>query len=575
LKAWRYYCRFYRTQYITLVLTLVASIGHSGLYLLIPLLIRRGFDLTIPSGNVGDLAKLGLTILFIYFLSAIITLWVRHVILRVTKSVILRIREEILKKLYFLSRKYTTRTDRSKLHTIMVQDTSRLDMMSNALFAMFLPAILISSVLFAVLLYIDWLLFLMLLGMAPLVLLWHVLIGKKVKKLVREYHRSFESFSKGIAFVLRAIDLTRIQSAEDYELARQGGNFEDLRLSSHRMSWLRTTYGEIQNALIACAGILVLIVGGRYIATGRMTLGEFLSFFVCVGLLRTQLGKVFRYLPDIFAGGESLKTLHNWLETKDVVPYSGTRRIDFNGAIDIENVSFKYDDNWVIRDISLSIKQGDSVALVGPNGAGKSTITYLVLGFYRPHEGRLAADGIPYDMLDLSNLRRYIGVVRQDPVIFPGTILDNISYGWQDEDMEQVARAAELSTAREFIERLPDKYETFVGEDGLHLSGGQRQRIALARALMCKPRLLILDEPTSHLDISSIKLLTSNLDKLDPPPSILLISHDKAIVNATRKVFVIDNQSIASDGDAGAFLSRSPERPDGESDKNAPVHFEQ
>ncbi len=174
--------------------------------------------------------------------------------------------------------------------------------------------------------------------------------------------------------------------------------------------------------------------------------------------------------------------------------------------------------------------RGTRVALVGPNGAGKSTVVQLILGNLRPEAGRIYADGNSYEEIDLVRLRRAIGVVMQEPMLFSGTILENITYGCPDADADEVARAARLSTADSFIQRFPNGYQTVVGEHGFLLSGGERQRIALARAFLRRPKLLILDEHTNHLDAQSVSDLFQNLHELDDAPSIRVISHDATVV---------------------------------------------
>jgi ABC-type bacteriocin/lantibiotic exporter with double-glycine peptidase domain len=166
---------------------------------------------------------------------------------------------------------------------------------------------------------------------------------------------------------------------------------------------------------------------------------------------------------------------------------------------------------------------------VGPNGAGKSTIANLVLGLYRPDEGRVLADGTPYDELDIKRLRRSFGVVLDDPTLVPGTVLENISYGLRDLTADAVKRAAAWATADAFIEGLPGGYEAEVGSEGVLLSAGQRQRIAIARALCGSPALLVLDEPTAHLDDAAIRRLFANLHAFPGAPTVIVISHDPEV----------------------------------------------
>jgi ABC-type bacteriocin/lantibiotic exporter with double-glycine peptidase domain len=360
-----------------------------------------------------------------------------------------------------------------------------------------------------------------------------------VRKRTREFHRSFATFSKGVAFVLESMDLTRIRSAEESETQRQSQRLEELRLTSGRVAWLWSAYSLLHSTIFAISAVIVLVLGGKAVALGRMTLGTLVSFSAAVALLRGHLYSISVSVPRIIEGSESLKTLHDFAQVRDSRPYSGTRRVSFGGSVKLAGVRFGYKDEPILRDIDLTIEPGRVVALVGPNGAGKSTIAYLILGFYRPQSGQLYASSQPYDALDIMHLRRQIGVVSQDPIIFPGTVWENITYGVPDPSIAQVRRAAELSTADEFIAQLPKGYDTLVGERGLLLSGGQRQRIAVARALLGEPALLILDEPTNHLDEGAIRCLLGNLQRLRNAPAQLIISHDAQVTELAERVYVL------------------------------------
>ncbi|MFC1811651.1 ABC transporter ATP-binding protein [Thermodesulfobacteriota bacterium] len=547
IQAWQYYSRLFKGFSRLLVICIAASIGQSLLLLPIPLFVRHIFDQTIPSGDYYFLGVAGGIIFLLYFLNGGVSLWTRHVFLKTTKVAILRFRSKILRKLYTLSRTHYSEVDREKLHASLVQDTERLDIMSNALASQFIPSLMISITLAGVLLYLSWILFLVSLSAVPIFLLASKFIGKRVKRRIHDFHRTFEVFSKGALFVLQMMDLTRIQSAEKFEVKRQEENFEELRVISGQMAWLRSAYILVQTTIVAATGALVLIVGGIAVVKDVITIGNLLSFYAAAVLFRNQLYKISYSIPQIFEGNQSLATLYNFMQIQDSRPYSGNKRIDFKGTVTLENVSFQYRDTRILYQIDLTVHPNQMVALVGPNGAGKSTIVNLILGFYRPQEGGLFADGCPYDGLDVVHFRRQVGVVTQDPIIFPGTVLENITYGSPEADTAEVVRAAELAIAHDFILRLPEGYDTFVGERGILLSGGQRQRIAVARALLRRPQLLILDEPTHHLDKIGVLELMGNLKRIEQVPSVLIISHDVDILDEADQFYylkegrVVDN----------------------------------
>jgi len=213
-------------------------------------------------------------------------------------------------------------------------------------------------------------------------------------------------------------------------------------------------------------------------------------------------------------------------------------------------VSFGYDQQPILHQVTLELPAGGRAAIVGPNGAGKSTLVSLMLGLYRPQSGRLLADGVPFDELDLGVLRQSVGVLLQEPLLFPTTIRENISYGRPDASLEEVREAACWATADEFIELMPEGYDSHVGDDGALLSGGQRQRIALARALLSRPAMLILDEPTTHLDDRSVARLLENLRDFPGCPSIVTVTHDPEVAAISDLVYRIRDGRIATEAAA-------------------------
>ena len=540
-----------------LALSIGISIGLSLIVLPIAYLVRYVFDEVIPAGDIRLLVLAGVAVIVLSHVNSGLTLWTQYVTLKITKGAIQRFRDELLKRVFTFSRAYYSETDRKKLHANIVQDTHRLDNMSHALITRFLPALTISIALSGVLIYLNWFLFLMLTIIVPFLFLVSRSMGKVVRERVRAFHRSFATFSKGMMFVLETLDLTKIQSAEQFEINRQRKHFEDLRLTSESMAWLNTAFNSINSVMTALSSVIILIVGGIAIAAGSMTLGGLLSFYVIVSLLKNHLKTISTSILKIIAGNESLTTLFAILRTREPRPYSGRKQIPFGGTITFDTVYFQYDKNPLLKDVNIAIYPNATVALVGPNGAGKSTIISLILGFYRPQKGQLYADDHPYNDLDIAHLRRYVGVVMQDPILFPGTIIENITYGSPDLDFQEVICAAELATAHEFIQQLPQKYDTFVGENGVLLSGGQRQRIAIARALLRQPRLLILDEPTNHLDAAAVRQLMKNLKEVENSPATMLISHDKDIVCNAQRIYMLQDGHIVTTHDQEVWTGQS------------------
>jgi ABC-type bacteriocin/lantibiotic exporter with double-glycine peptidase domain len=562
--AWRYYIGCYRGSYARLLLTVAVSIAHSLLVFPVVLLVKYVFDTVLPASDFRLLVFCGAAMLGATLAANAVYLWIRATILRITKIAIRDLRFDLLERLYELSRNYLTQADRSVLHARIVQDTERVDVMSNAVVAQVLPGALVSLALCVFLVWLNATMFLVLLTVVPVMYLLNRMLGKKLRARVSEFRRSFEDFSKGVLFVLQAMDLTRAHSAERQELERQRRQLEELRRTSAAMALLDALTGLSQGSLTTIAGLVILVVGGRAVTLHTMTIGELLSYYVTLRYLNTYMQLALSSIPQMILGNESLRSLYDLLETNDRQPYAGTRRLDFAGDVTLDSLHFAYREGHpVLQGLSMRLEPSTTTALIGPNGSGKSTVVSLLYGFYRPQRGRLTAGGLPYDEWDMRELRRYFGWVPQAPFLFPGSIAENIAYGTAVAGPAEIVEAAELATAHEFILKLDRGYDTPVGDGGLLLSGGQRQRIAIARALLRRPRLLILDEPTNHMDHSSVTALLARLLDLPFRPAILLISHDPAIIRHATAVFTLEDGKVSLAGaeDVASFVTEGIRHP--------------
>ncbi len=549
VRVWREYFGYFHGMARGVVLGALLAIVAGVLLLPVPLLIGFAFDKLIPSGRLGPLTALGAGILLLYIIDGAAMIWTRVAILRVTKEATARLQRRAVAKLVAASRSYYDARETADIHDVVVQESQRVDAMSQALLAELAPAVVLSVGMAIVLAWINWMLFLAMLIVLPLNIVAARRMGRLVRREIEQVHRLFARFSGGILHLVRAVDLMRVQTAEDVEAHRQTRHIEHLRDSSRRAAALAASYTVVQQSLIAMAGVVVLVVGGAAAVAGRMTVGSLLSYFAGLLLLRNPLQTMMRNLPIIMDGRQALARLTTFFDEEEREPYQGGRAIPFSGAIALRDVTFGYGTKPVLKDVSLSIVPGETVALIGPNGSGKSTIVNLILGFYRPQQGTVTADGVSFDDLDVRELRRHIGVVRQDPFIVPGTIRDNLLYGLLDPgpNVEEQMRAATREAGVDaFVSRLDRGYDTNIGEDGHLLSGGQRQRVALARALIGGPSLLILDEPMNHLDESDGARFLARLMAMSSAPAVLIISHRDEAVTLADRVYRLDAGRISS-----------------------------
>lgn len=547
-KAWRYYFQFYHGLRGKLVFISLLSMVQAVLLLPVAWMIQQSFDRLLPKHDFNGLILFCSGMVGLYFAQAGLVLWTRHRTLGITKIAVQRFRDELVKKVFTLSRSTYTQMDRAQLHTSIVQDSERIDVMSNALITGFIPSSLMCVALGLVLLYLNPSLFLILFILLPIFYLIARTLGGKFRRKVRAYHKKFEDFSKGVGFITRMLDLTLLQTAELLELEKQRRHHDELRETSREMAWLGTAYTHTQSIIAVLLSVVILAIGGRGVIQGSITLGDLLAFFFAFALLKEHLRIIHQSTPVLFAGTESLKKLFGIIQVPEENPYRGTKKISFSGAVEMKDISFAYQKELVLKNIDFQVRPGQTVAVIGPSGAGKSTLLNLILGFYRPQSGQAYGDDIPYKELDIRSLRTQIGILLQDPMLFEGSLEENITYGCEEVAAQDLNWAIQMACAKDFIDQLPDHLETSIGDQGVLLSGGQSQRIALARALLKKPSLLILDEPTNHLDPISVQQICDNLMRELSDTSILIISHDERMMEVANYIYLIEGGRLSDQG---------------------------
>jgi ABC-type bacteriocin/lantibiotic exporter with double-glycine peptidase domain len=383
---------------------------------------------------------------------------------------------------------------------------------------------------------------------AMLVSLW---LRRRLRAASRTFHRSFERFSRGTWLALEATDLTKMQAAEAREIARQRETMSELRQDSLRLTGLQGASTTGHSTLTVLFGGAILVAGGMLLARGSLTLGELMSFYGALALLRSSASLALGAVPQVIEGREAIARVDAALQEVPETIYTGARIASINGDVKFEHVAFGYDTRQlVLSDVSFHLRPGETIGITGESGTGKTTMSMLLLGLYRPAAGRILFDGVSIDELDVTDLRRQIGTMAQDPLILSESVSANIAFGLREvTDPGQVATrvraAAELAGAHAFIDALPEGYATVLGTRGINLSGGQRQRIALARALIKNPRLLILDEPTNHLGTSTVMRVLQAVAAWPTPPAVLIISHDpELLMHLPRVLHLSDGRLV-------------------------------
>ena len=396
----------------------------------------------------------------------------------------------------------------------------------------------------------------------PLVVAPIIIFGRRVRRLSRESQDRIADTSAYAGEVLNAMQTVQAFTHEEVDCSAFHGAVEDSFLAAIRRTKMRAFMTALVIFLVGAGIVIVLWVGASDVLAGRTTGGELAQFIFYAIFLATGMGAVSETWGDVQRASGATERLMEILTTEPSIrapEHPLPLPQPAKGTVIFDDVTFRYPtrpDHKALHGVSFTVQQGEAVALVGPSGAGKSTVFQLLLRFFDPQDGRILFDGIDIAQLEPRDLRGNISLVAQDPVIFAGTIVDNIRYGRPEATDAEVRKAAEAAAADEFIRRLPEGYNAQLGERGVTLSGGQRQRVAIARAILRNAPLLLLDEATSALDAENERLVQQGLANLMSGRTTIVIAHRLATIQRLRRIVVMDQGRIIAEGSHAELVAR-------------------
>jgi len=477
----------------------------------------------------------------------------QHIGLGVTTD----IRNDLYRHILDQSSRFHAQHPSGELVARVINDVALMqNAVANRLLDLFQQSITL-LVLLLLLLSTNFKLALISLVLAPVLVYPIVRFGKGMR---RTSHRSQERMADLASLMTEGIRGHRVVKAfgmEEFELTRFGAATRRHLRVNLWAQMLANAAGPVVESLAVIGAAALLIFAGKSIRAGDLNVPALMQFLTTLLTMYDpirKLNKVNLILQEAMAAGQRVSRLINAPNDIDERPGAGT----LDGVrknISYERVGFGYDDRQVLREVELTIRAGEIVAVVGPSGAGKSTLVNLLPRFFDPDSGRITIDGVDIRDLTLKSLRALIGIVTQDTVLFNDTVRNNIAYGRSDLPFERVREAAAAAYADEFVMELPHGYDTVIGESGLRLSGGQRQRLAIARALLKNAPILILDEATSHLDTHSEALVQKALYNLMQGRSTLVIAHRLSTIVKADRILVMDSGRIVEEGSHKQLLA--------------------
>ncbi len=387
------------------------------------------------------------------------------------------------------------------------------------------------------------------------------IFNRKMRAGFRESRKQTGELNAQIEDSLLGIRVVKSFANEDVEQEKfDGGNHKFLSIKSK----VYRIMGGFQSTTRFFDGlmyIVVVVAGAFFMLNGKIDAADYVAYLMFVTTLLTSIRRIVEFAEQFHRG---MTGIERFCEIMDIDPDitdapHAKELSSVQGAVEFQGVSFHYetDAHNVLTDLNLKVAAGERIALVGPSGGGKTTLCSLIPRFYDVTEGKILIDGTDVQDVTLSSLRNQIGVVAQDVYLFSGTIRDNIIYGKRDATDEQVIEAAKLAGAHEFIEKLPNGYDTYVGERGVKLSGGQKQRVSIARVFLKNPPILILDEATSALDNESERLVQQSLDRLTKGRTTFTIAHRLTTIRGADRILVLTEDGIAESGTHSELIAQN------------------
>lgn len=542
----------------TIVQALVCTLVFTAMW---PVLARVAGSMAslIARGDVLEIARLSGVAAVVFLVQKIAQYGQDSLMAKAALSVAFNLRKQVYAHLQRLSLSYFETAQSGDLAYRLTEDIDRIGEVVNKVFHQFVPSVLQLVVVLGFMVYLNWQLTLATLVVAPLMALLITWFGEQLRKVSYRSQSQVSNLSALLVEVFGGMRLIQAFAVEEHTLDRFSREAERNRRARFRTEQLKAIQMPVVGFLQALSLLLLLLLGGWQVSQHNLTGGEFVSYLTAAVMLIDPISLVTSNYNEFKQGEASIDRIFELLAIQPTVVEQPNATVlpPVTGKVEYRDVRFAYRlDQPVLHNLSLLALPGEAIALVGSSGAGKTTLANLLPRFYDPQDGQILLDGIDIRDVTLCSLRRQIGIVPQETILFSGTIAQNIAFGQTDFDLDAVQAAAKIANAHQFIIQFPQGYQTWVGERGVNLSGGQRQRLAIARAVLLNPRILILDEATSALDSESEALVQEALERVMQNRTVFIIAHRLATVRRADRILVLEQGSVVECGTHAELLDQ-------------------
>ena len=484
-----------------------------------------------------------------------------HVASSLGNQIVYRLRVELFGHLQRLSLSFHNRTRSGELLTKIASDTNAVkDVFAESILTVLSQALTLVGM-FVMMFALNWRLSLIVLATIPVLLGNLFFLYRRAKLLARRQRKKEEGIASRISEVMSTVSLVQAFGRERYEAERFGTESAEFLEESIRNDRIEAMSARAVEVIGAAGTWIVVLFGSLQVLNGSLTIGSVLVFTSYLNAMYRPIRSMAKLSTQFSKAMVSAHRISEVLEREPEIhdaPDAITAR-DLKGEIVFDHVSFRYEENEeALEDVSFSVPAGKTVALVGSSGAGKSTVISLILRLYEAQRGAVAIDGVDIRRFSRDSLRGQVGLVLQGSILLGTSVRENIAYGKLDAGMDEVVAAAKAAHAHEFIEQLEDGYDTILGERGSTLSGGQRQRLAIARALVRKAPILILDEPMTGLDVESEEKVKDALRSLMEGRTCLLITHDLSAAAEADEIVWLEDGRVVATGSHADLVAKNP-----------------
>ena len=542
----------YRTLFsIVLILGFIQSI----LFFTVPIFLGPLLDILVdPLKAIQEILPIFILMLYIQGFVGILYGIRTYVNRWMGAKIIYNLRNDLFSTLQVMSFKWF---DENKTGDLLSRTTSDVNLLKGFLrsnFQVFIRQVFTLSLSFVILFVINVDLALYVLIISPALFYILLIFRKKMRPLFRKSREAYSELTHRIQENVQGIAVVKSYGREEYEIEKFAKNNDKYFEDSINMIKLQAIFDPIIYLIDNIAFLIVLLIGGFFVFDSRITFGDLFAFILVMNFSLEPLHFITRFISNMPKISETCDRVAYILNSKITVQEKpdAIEMPTINGEVEFKNVHFSFksgEEHYILKNVNLHIKPGETIAILGPTGSGKSTLVKLIPRFYDVTKGEILIDGIDIKNVTFKSLRKQIGYVSQEKLLFSRTIKDNIAFGKRNISTDEIKKAAIASDIDRFIEvELPKQYDTKVAERGTTLSGGQKQRIAIARALAIKPRILILDDATSSVDVDTEYAIQKHFEEIFEDCTTFLITHRISTVRNADRIIVMDKGIIVQIG---------------------------